>query len=72
MSVFLANEQTETVAATELRALAETILADEGYPVDCEVTILLVSDDEMSGYNERFLDRTGPTDVLAFPLATPT
>ena len=68
MSVFLANEQGERVELTELRGLAETILRDEGYPETAEVTILLVSDDEMAGYNERFLDRDGPTDVLAFPL----
>lgn len=68
MSVFLANEQSERVELTELRGLAETILRDEGYPETAEVTILLVSDDEMAGYNERFLDRDGPTDVLAFPL----
>jgi probable rRNA maturation factor len=68
VSVFLANEQAEAVDTAGLHALAEAILADEGYPVDCEVTLLLVSDDEMAGYNERFLDRSGPTDVLAFPL----
>jgi probable rRNA maturation factor len=68
VSVFLANEQTERVGTAELRALAETILRAEGYATDCEVTILLVSDDAIAGYNERFLERTGPTDVLAFPL----
>src|SRR5690606_4674868 len=48
--------------------LAELVLKGEGYPDATEVTILLVTDDEMAGYNERFLDRTGPTDVLAFPV----
>jgi probable rRNA maturation factor len=68
VSVFLANEQSESVELTGLRGLAEVVLREEGYPDECEVTILLVSDDEMSGYNDRFLDRHGPTDVLAFPL----
>ena len=68
MSVFLANEQSEHVGTAALRSLAETILGAEGYPTDCEVTILLVSDDEIAGYNERFLERSGPTDVLAFPI----
>jgi probable rRNA maturation factor len=27
-----------------------------------------VSEDEMTGYNSRFLSRAGPTDVLAFPV----
>lgn len=68
MSVFLANEQNGSVDTAELRNLAEIVLADEGYPVEAEVTVLLITDEEMAGYNERFLDRSGPTDVLAFPV----
>ncbi len=68
MSVFLANEQTEEVDPAGLREIAEVVLREEHFPQETEVTILLVSDDEMSGYNARFLDREGPTDVLAFPL----
>lgn len=68
MSVFLANEQTESAELTDLHALAELVLSEEGYPESAEVTILLVSEEEISGYNRRFLDREGPTDVLAFPV----
>lgn len=68
MSVFLADEQTEQVGLDELRALAETILRHEGYPEEAEVTLLLVSEPEMASYNQKFLDREGPTDVLAFPV----
>jgi len=68
LSVFLANEQTEPVDTVELRNLAELVLAEEGFPSATEVTVLLITDEEMAGYNERFLDRTGPTDVLAFPV----
>lgn len=68
MSVFLANEQAVDVDVAELRGLAELVLGEEGYPPSTEVTILLVAADEMAGYNQRFLDRDGPTDVLAFPV----
>jgi len=68
VSVFLADEQGEPVDLLQLRHLAELVLTEEGYPDETEVTVLLVSDDEMASYNERFLDRTGPTDVLAFPV----
>jgi probable rRNA maturation factor len=68
VSVFLADEQGEPVDLLQLRHLAELVLTEEGYPDETEVTVLLVSDEEMSSYNERFLDRTGPTDVLAFPV----
>lgn len=68
MSVFLANEQSEPVDLTALRELAELVVSDEGYPETTEVTVLLVDEGEMAGYNQRFLDREGPTDVLAFPV----
>lgn len=68
MSVFLADEQGEPVDLLQLRHLAELVLSEEGYSDETEVTVLLVSDDEMASYNERFLDRAGPTDVLAFPV----
>lgn len=68
MSVFLADEQGEQVDLLQLRHLAELVLSEEGYPDETEVTVLLVSDDEMASYNERFLERDGPTDVLAFPV----
>ncbi len=68
MSVFLANEQSTDVEVDPLRHLAELVVAEEGYPDSTEVTILLVNPQEMAGYNERFLKRDGPTDVLAFPV----
>lgn len=68
MSVFLANEQNVAVDTSELREIAAWVLAKEGYPVETEATILLVNDDEIAGYNRRFLGRDAPTDVLAFPL----
>lgn len=68
MSIFVADEQGEDVDLAGIRDLAEMVLAEEGYPDDSEATLLLVSDDEMVAYNKRFLDREGPTDVLAFPV----
>lgn len=68
MSVFLADEQSETLGAPELHELAELILREEGYPEDAEVTLLFVDESEIASYNERFLDRSEATDVLAFPV----
>jgi probable rRNA maturation factor len=68
VTIFLADEQTEHVSLDGLHALAEMVLMEEGYPVDAEVTLLLVDESEMTSYNQRFLDRDGPTDVLAFPV----
>jgi probable rRNA maturation factor len=68
VSVFVADEQTELVGLGELHSLAEMVMREEGYPEDVEVTLLFVDESEMAAYNVRFLDRTGPTDVLAFPV----
>jgi len=68
VSIFLADEQTEQVGLGDLHSLAELVLRQEGYPEDAEATLLFVSEDEMASYNGRFLDRDGPTDVLAFPV----
>ena len=64
----MADEQTETLDLAALRDLGSLVLAEEGYPESTELTLLFVNDDEMASYNERFLDRSGPTDVLAFPV----
>ena len=68
MTVFLANEQSTPLDTTSLHELAELVVAEEGFPQSTEVTVLLVNEQEMAGYNKRFLERDGPTDVLAFPL----
>ena len=68
MSVFLADEQGDELDLAGMRNLAELVISNEGYPQDTEVTLLFVDEDEMSSYNERFLNRSGPTDVLAFPV----
>lgn len=68
MNVFLADEQDEPVPADSLRRLAESVLAGEKLPPGTEVGIVLVGEEQMAGFNGRFLERTGPTDVLALPL----
>lgn len=68
MSVFLADEQHEVLDLEGLRSLALLVLDQEGYPAATELTLLLVEEAEMASYNEKFLDRAGPTDVLAFPV----
>jgi probable rRNA maturation factor len=66
--IFLADEQTDEVGLSDLHSLAQLVLREEGYSDDVEVTLIFVSESEMAAYNARFLDRSGPTDVLAFPV----
>ena len=68
MSLFIGDEQDEPVDTAGLGELAAAVLAAEGLPADCEMAVILVSPDQISEYNRQFMDREGPTDVLAFPL----
>jgi probable rRNA maturation factor len=49
-------------------ALARNVLEARGVQGDAEVSLLFVEEDAIAALNQRFLERTGPTDVLAFPL----
>ena len=67
-SVFLADEQDEEVSVEPLRQLVLNTLNHERYPNEVEVTVVLVDEEAITSYNERFMNKTGPTDVLSFPL----
>jgi probable rRNA maturation factor len=59
------DEHTTGVSEADLTAAAELTLAD--HP-GAEVSLTFVSDDEISLLNQEYLQRTGPTDVIAFCL----
>jgi probable rRNA maturation factor len=68
VNVFLADEQDDPLEVEPLRRLVRSVLLREGVPDRSDVTVMFVGNDQMAEYNRRFLDREGPTDVLAFPL----
>lgn len=68
MSVFVADEQSESVDVTGVRSLAALVLEREDCPPRSEVSVIMVGEDEMAGYNRRYLDRSGPTDVISLPI----
>jgi len=68
VNVFLADEQDDPLEVEPLRRLVTDALEREGLPERVDVTVMFVGLDQMTEYNERFMERTGPTDVLAFPL----
>ena len=67
--VFGADEQA-AVPIDVLRwvRLAQLVLDEERVPRDAELSVLFVGEDTITDLNERFLDGSGPTDVLAFPI----
>src|SRR5947207_15019409 len=69
IDVFAADEQTENPVDTmRWVRLAENVLAAEGVKGDAELSVLFVDEEAISDLNKRFLGKSGPTDVLAFPI----
>jgi probable rRNA maturation factor len=68
MSVLITNHQSRfSVSQESLRKKAQTILNALGYEYE-ELSILIVDDREMALYNQEYLNREGPTNVIAFPM----
>lgn len=68
MSVYFSDEQDLPIDADPLVRLAELVLAEEKLPDHTEVSVVLVDASTMAEYNLRFMQKEGPTDVLAFPV----
>ncbi len=69
VDVFAADEQAAIpVAVDRWSALARAVLDAEGVTADAELSLLFVDEDTIAVLNERFLEKPGPTDVLAFPI----
>lgn len=69
VDVYAADEQVGCpVELDRWVALARAVLTDRGIKGDAEVSLLFVDEPSIAALNEQFLDRAGPTDVLAFPI----
>jgi probable rRNA maturation factor len=68
VNLFLADEQDEPLQPDALLRLAEIVMERAGLPEDTEASIVLVGADQIAEYNDRFLGRTGPTDVISLPI----
>ena len=71
MAVFLADEQDLEIAGERLLALARHVLTEQRVPGDMELSLLLVDEQTIAELNAEHLGRSGPTDVLAFPIDEP-
>ena len=71
MAVFVADEQTAPVDPERLRRLASFVLADQRVPDVMELSVLCVDRDSIAQLNAHHMDKSGPTDVLAFPMDMP-
>jgi probable rRNA maturation factor len=72
LEIFAANEQSDhPVAIERWSTLARAVLESEGAAGavgETEVSLLFVDEPTIASLNERFLEKEGPTDVLAFPI----
>jgi probable rRNA maturation factor len=65
--IALDDRQDADVDLEGLMTLARATLLGEAM-ADGELSISLVTEDEIAGLHERYLHEAGPTDVLSFPL----
>ena len=68
MPVELNDEQDDPLELDQLQSLAESVMRAERLPRGTEVSLTFVGTAEMNRLNKSHLDRSGPTDVLAFPI----
>jgi len=69
IDVFAADEQSDApVELGRWSALARSVLESRGVRGGAEVSLLFVDEVAIAALNQRFMDRQGATDVLAFPL----
>ena len=68
MEILIADRQDRhRIDHEKIEKKAKIILDALGSP-DAELSILIVSDQEMAELNKKYLSRTGPTNVIAFPM----
>ena len=68
MGVLIENKQDRyKIAQKTLKERAQTILDALGSP-DGELSILLLDDPQIAVLNKNYLQREGPTNVIAFPM----
>ena len=72
VEVFGVDEQTDhPVELARWVDLAADVLRDCGVRGDAELSLVFVDETVMADLNGRFMSKTGPTDVLSFPIDDP-
>jgi probable rRNA maturation factor len=69
IDVFAADEQEEhPIEVARWAELTKKVLTARGVKGETEVSLLFVDEDAIAALNEQFLGKSGPTDVLSFPI----
>ena len=72
MNVLFADEQDEPIVTDELLRLAELVLEQEGLESETGASLVLIDEIQMAELNEAHMGKSGPTDVLSFPIEAST
>ena len=68
MAILITNRQNQhPVHRNQIKRTAQVVLDGLGYP-DAELSLLIVDDAEITRLNQIYLNRKGPTNVIAFPM----
>jgi probable rRNA maturation factor len=69
IDVFAADEQGDhPIVVGRWVELSQKVLRARGVKGETEVSLLFVDEDAIAALNEQFLGKSGPTDVLSFPI----
>jgi len=68
MEVLIEDRQSRRkLPKDDIRTTARRVLNALGYP-DAQLSVLIVSDDQIAELNETYLNHNGPTNVISFPM----
>ncbi len=68
MNVAVAQAERFEIDDVAVREFVTSILAKEGVASDASLGVTFVTVEEIADFNERFMGKRGPTDVLSFPI----
>ena len=68
MEVLITNQQNlYPISLDRIRETARSLLKDLG-KTEAELSLLITDDEQIAEINKAYLDRSGPTNVIAFPM----
>lgn len=68
MRIEIDNDSGRDCDESSIKSVADFVMNQMGLHPDCELAIRLVDLDEMSDLHMQWMDESGPTDVLSFPM----
>jgi probable rRNA maturation factor len=68
MRIAIDNDSGQECDEKSIKSVAEFVMNQMGLHPDSELAIRLVDLDEMSDLHMQWMDESGPTDVLSFPM----